>query len=334
MLNRKANFYAVMLILLSACTKQDITPVNNSAQSGSVDEAWWRPKPDPDPNPDPEPSGETVFGLLDEEETDDTKARMDEADLKLVRMQIYLSEKTVSKPINGFLEDGYDVHINMNWYAKPNGYRGFPTNTALLRSRAEEFFQYYAPYKDQIPFIAVENEWNFDVIHGGILQDYLAELAIITEIGHKYGFKITDGGITGNALQRWTYSQLSGAEQEQWKEEYPVNLNGGDVDYDYLMDMIDEFIDGVQDIDLDYINVHWYNARTCGDGFATATQAFMKACNQKRVVCNEFGIRSNSFDLYSATVDEIRGNADYAITYSGTNGQAVFLTDAMLDELY
>ena len=346
MSSRKVNLYAVMLIALTACTKQNITPATESVSAETVNSSqqWW---PFPNKNGGDGNSGqETAFGLTQEQyagETpqqliDETQERMNEAGVNLTRVQISLSEGPVNKAIDAYLEDGNDVQILVNWDDAKNGKRDFPTDKEInsLKSRAEAFFQYYAPYKDQIPFVAIENEWDWQVMHGSNLQDYLDELAIITNIGHQYGFKIADGGITSTSLKRWTYSQLTGEEQQEWLDKYWVGLESGYKYYDYndLMNIVNTYIAGVKNINLDYSNVHWYNESECGNGFATAAAAFLTACNKNVVVCNEFYISTNSLYLFSSTVDEIRSYAKYAVAYSGNDKDelAIRLTDAMLDE--
>jgi hypothetical protein len=346
MSSRKANLYALMLIALTACTKQNITPATESVRAETVNSSqqWW---PFPNKNGGNGNSGQqTAFGLTQEQydgETpqqviDETQDRMNEAGVNLTRVQISLSEGSVNKSIDAYLEDGNNVQILVNWQNAKNGERNFPTSkeTNFLKSQAEAFFQYYAPYKNQIAFVAVENEWDWQVMHGSNLQDYLNELAIITNIGHQYGFKVTDGGITATSLKRWTYSQLTGEEQEEWLDTYWIGLESGYKYYDYnaLMNIINTYIAGVKNINIDYSNVHWHNDSECGGGFGIAAQAFLNACNTNEIVCNEFSISTNSLYLFSSTVDEIRGNAKYAVAYSGNDKDelAIRLTDAMLDE--
>jgi len=150
----------------------------------------------------------------------------------------------------------------------------------------------------------------------------------MTSVGHKYGFKIADGGITYASLQRWTYSQLPATEQEQWKQKYYVGLND---DYDGFLGMVNSYIAAAKKIDFDYSNVPWCNQTTCDNGYRTATQKFMIACNKTTTVCNEFGVKTNSLTLFTQTVNEINGNALYAIAYSGSSREndKIELTTAM-----
>ena len=321
---RKVSLYASLFIFLAACTKQEIIPAAQQSLSNSISANSYAQASIPMP---------TVFGLIEEDASDDqTKADMKTANVNIIRLTIILSQTSVDKTIDSYLSQGYNVEISVSWFSGVNGSRGFPTDTNAVKSQANAFFQYYASHKNQIPFVSIENEWDYEVQHGANLQSYLKELSIMNTAGHKYGFKIADGGITSGSLQRWVYSQLSGTAQEEWKNNYYVGLNN---DYDAFMNIINTFIAAAKNINFDYSNVHWYNTIKCNNGYSTASKTFMTACNKKTTVCNEFGIRTNSLALFTQTVTEITGNALYAVAYSGTNqkGKAIKLTDAMLTVL-
>ena len=316
MLNCKVQLCTALLVILTACKKQEFYPaVNVDVGNASQQSQLVTP---------------TTFGLAEENTTDsETKKDMSTADVNILRLGIYLSETTINRTADSYLAQGYQVQFIVCWDDTINGNRSFPKDTNAIKVKANAFFKYYANRKKQIPFIAVENEWDLQVQNGANLQDYIRELSIITAIGHKYGFYIADGGITSAALQRWTYSQLPAAAQVQWKLNYYVGLNN---DYDGLLNIVNTYLASVQKVNFDYSNVHWYNSIICGNGFATSSKAFMKSGNKKVLVCNEFGIRTNSLTLFTQTDNEINGNALYAIAYSGSNvpGKAIKLTDGML----
>jgi hypothetical protein len=323
MFPRKVNLYALLLIALTACTKQEIVP--SSALSSL--------QPDTSYAAGVQLPQLTTFGLIEENTTEDqTKADMKKANVNIIRLTIFLSQTTVNKNIDNYLSQGYNVQISVSWFTGTNTNRGFPSpkDTSAVRSQANAFFKHYSNRKNQISFVSVENEWDHEVQAGsGKLQDYINELSIITSVGHKYGFKISDGGITYASLQRWTYSQLTGNAQEQWRRCYYVGLNDN---YDAFLNMINTYIAGAKKIGFDYSNVHWYNAMMCSNGYGTASSTFMNACNKKTSVCNEFGIKTSSLTLFTETVDEITGNSKYAVAYSGTNqeNKAIKLTNSML----
>jgi hypothetical protein len=323
MVRCKVNLYALLLIALTACTKQEIVPSSPlSALQSDTSYAVALQLPQL-----------TTFGLIEENSTDaQTKADMKTASVNIIRLTIFLSETTVNKTIDQYLSQGYNVQISISWFTGTNTNRGFPSpkDTSAVRSKANAFFKYYADRKNKISFVSIENEWDHEVQTGGAnLQDYINELSIITSVGHKYGFKVADGGITYASLQRWTYSQLTGTAQEKWKQQYYVGLNN---DYDAFLNMVNTYIAAAKKIDFDYSNVHWYNTLMCNNGFGTASKTFMLACNKKTSACNEFGIKTNSLTLFTQTVAEITGNVLYAVAYSGTNQQdkAIKLTNAML----
>jgi|GEM_PF-6628083 len=323
MLLRKVYLNALLLTAVTACTKQDIIPSSLSAVSLSDTSYAVAQAPIP---------MQTTFGLMEAKTSSAQKrADMKTANVKIIRLTIFLSETTVNKVIDDFLSRGYNVQINLSWFTGSLTNRGFPTrrDTSAVRAQATAFFKYYADRKKQIPFVVIENEWDHEVQSGYNLQDYINEVSIITSVGHKYGFKIADGGITYASLQRWTYSQLPPSEQEQWKQKYYIGLND---DYDGFLDMVNTYIAAAKKIDFDYSNVHWCNQTKCENGYRTATQKFMIACNKTTTVCNEFGVKTNSLTLFTETVNEIKGNALYAIAYNGTGKEndKIKLTNAML----
>ena len=259
--------------------------------------------------------------------------KMKIACVKLVRNQLILSQKISGSYIDQYIKDGYNVQINLNWSETTWGAVAYPTDLNKVKAQAEKFFQYYAPNVKSIPVVVVENEWDNTAFHKGTIADYVAELSAITTIGHKYGFKIADGGLSSTNLRRWTYSTLSGDAADTWANNYFV---GPKLDtYPTVIQAVNTYAASINTIPLDYLNVHWYNVDACYNGFKTASQAYLKACNKKLIMTNEFGIKTNSDQLFNSTVNEFRGVASYAISYSNNNGggEAISLTDQMIKYL-
>ena len=353
MFNRRASLYAILFIALTSCSKDDIL-TSQSASESDNSQMWW-PFPKKNGGGGGDDGGSdsvfklTAFGFVQEQSgnklpqdhIDETIGQMKKANVTLTRVNISLSKGYYNKSIDSYLSSGYHVQIIANWDGDGNGKRHFPTPGELeyFKSQAKAFFEYYAPYKDQIAFVAFENEWDWQIINNdAILEDYLAELAAVVPIGHQYGIKVTDGGITSTSLKRWTYSQLSGEEAEEWLDTYWVGLEEGYKYFSYsaLMNIINTYTDFVKNVDLDYSNVHWYNVNECGYGFATATEKFRQACNKALTTCNEFYISTNSLYLFQQTVDEIKnGDPEVAVAYSGTDTdeKSVKLSDDMLEVL-
>lgn len=316
--------YLLLALCIAASCKKEIQPltVENSSADAEVHAAQTAPQ--------------TTHGLLVAKGGFEVvKEKLDYAGIKLTRVSLFLSEKTKSGVIDRYLKAGYHLQVNLNWSNVAFGPQPFPTNINNVKKRAEEFFKNYASQKDQIPLVVVENEWDNVLYHKGTIDQYLNELAAITEIGHKYGFKIADAGITSTGLRRWAYTQLSAAEADEWFQQYWV---GGKMDnFNLLIKAVNYYAEGIRNIPVDYLNVHWYNINGCFDGFDKCAEAYKKACNKTNLICNEFGIKLNSEALFEATVNELNGKVAYAIAYSGTgkgDGEsAVRITDPMLEHL-
>ncbi len=320
----KACFHLLVLFVLSSCTKE-LPTIDEQVSANAESNDLKSP---------PQTVITTTYGLDYAVGTVSTfEQKMKIAGVKLVRNQLILSQKISGSYIDQYIKDGYNVQINLNWAQPTSGPIAYPTDLTKVKQRAEQFFQYYAPNVKSIPVVVVENEWDNTGFHKGNISDYIAELSAITTIGHKYGFKIADAGLTSTNLRRWTYSTLSGAAATTWATNYFV---GPRLDtYATVIQTVNNYAALINTVPIDYLNVHWYNVDACYNGFKTASQAYLKACNKKLIMTNEFGIQTNSTALFNSTVDELRGVASYSISYSNNNsgGDAISLTDQMIKDL-
>ena len=267
-----------------------------------------------------------------------TEKILTETCVKCVRIASYYSDPKVwNSVIDEYLRKGFMVQINLNW--KSTGTTSdYPTNDALIRSKGEEFFKYYEQYKHLIPVVVIGNEWDNRNYHSGTIAQYLNELSILTEVGHKYGFMIASAGITGSGLGRWAYSKLIGAEQSWWKANYFTGLKK---EYDLMVRTIDEFAAGARSIPFDYANTHWYNKDDVPGGYPIALKLYMDACGKIRAINNEFGIKVtsskiNALNLFLKTILEIKASGvEIAILYSGDGRgtNAIRITDEMYKTL-
>ncbi len=258
----------------------------------------------------------TSFGLMPANTTLAQKEQILKASgINLIRITLFVQQQgTHSDLADQLLKDSFQVAFNFDW-ANTSSPVAFSTDTALIRIKAEEFFSYYQAYKNQIPFVVNENEWNNINYHLGTIQDYLTELAIVTNVAHKYGFRIADAGISGSALQQWTYWQI---QSKDWAINYKVPYNSDN--YKLLLQAVDQYAAGIKNIPIDYLNAHWYEQDSCYNGFQTAVNLYKTACGKSKLISNEFGIRGVYSDkLFMNTVNEVRGNVSYGILYSGNN---------------
>lgn len=290
--------------------------------------------------PDTTTSLTIEWGIMQAQDNNtETKAILDNSAINIVRIPVYFDRTVNNRVADDYLKTGYKVQLNFNWKATGTAV-GFPIDDAVLIKAAEAFFQYYMPYRALIPVVAVENEWdNMTSLHGstayhtGTVQQYLKELKIVTEIGHKYGFKIADAGITGNNLARWTYRKISSDSSAWWKSKYFVGL---DNKYELMITTLDEYAKGVKDIPIDYINMHWYNKTESNGGYLIASKLWMKATGKTASINNEFGLDIHSTSLFLQTAEEIRASgAAIGIIYSGMDyeGKAIKITPEMIQQL-
>lgn len=279
------------------------------------------------------PKAPVLFGLIQQQSTTaDDIAIMKRTGLKCIRSQVYFANSISTNAIDQYLQNGFQVQINFNY--KPTAIpTPYPTDTAFIRKQAKAFFAYYKKWLKQIPVVVCENEWDNKDYHTYNIAPYLIELSIVTDEGHKAGFLVSDAGFTSGNLKRWIYSQLTGIEQAQWKEQYAIVLNSPDNPYDSMLNQAKIFLNGIKTIPIDYINVHWYNTSLCFNGLPKAAQLYLKACNKTAIISNEFGIKVSDTTLLKNTINELRSaGIKMGIAYSGIDAAnlAVRLNDDQL----
>lgn len=286
--------YFLLYAVLNSCTKTNEAATNSFTSSG-YNNLFYNPV--------------TTFGvLLAGKDLTATESSMNRNGIELVRQSIFYSINTSSKSIDSYLKDGYNVEINFNYQATSTA-KPWPTDTAMIRRKAESFFSYYKKWLSQIPVVVCENEWDFSKFHIGPIQNYLNELTIVVQVGHKYGFKVTDGGITDGKIRMF----------------YKGYVN------------IDTFLSGIKKIPVDFINFHWYvaNDQTKDYNLRDVVNNYLQATGKSKAMTNEFGLKSNSMTLWTNEVNALKGFVYYGIAYSGTNDPngAITLSDAMLNML-
>ena len=269
--------------------------------------------------------------------------KMTEAGFDLVRVPVFLSEEFSKQGIDNYLTNGFSVQINLNWN-KTQVPSDFPTPSDYPEARkmAKKFFDHYRPYKDQIPLLCLGNEWDNLSYHSNSIIYYVYGLRLIVDLAHEFGFKVADAGITSTSTKRWMYSQLSGAEALLWKKNYWVAEDRAD--YQPLMQRIQFYIDHIQSVPIDYLNMHWYNIDHTANGFPKAAGTYLKQCGKTEIITNEFGIKTPELGLWKSTVKEVSSyqtddgdkTTRFALAYSAQVNRpdnAIRLTDPMLAEL-
>lgn len=257
------------------------------------------------------PSITTEFGvLLAKIGTTDTINQLQAAKIKMVRAQVMWSISTHNPVLDAYLKAGLDVQINFNYEATETAVP-YVTDMAKVRAAYNAFATYYLPFKTQIKCVCVENEWDNTGYHSGtdIQTAYLNILATVVDENKKFGFPISDGGITDGGIKGWNDKRLN----------------------------FDKFIADIKNISIDYLNFHWYesaNALKHYDLKQVATN-WMNACGKKVIINNEFGIRTATLLLWQSEVTALKGFASIAVAYSGINdpNKAITLTSDYLQAL-
>jgi len=266
------------------------------------------------------------------------------ADFNLIRFTLFLSQNNTLRVLDQYLSAGFFIQLNTGWMPTTHP-TPFPTEIdfAVIKQKVIALFEKYknSPYKDRILFLVIGNEWDNLNYHNNSIDYYLAELKFLTTIAHQYNYKVADAGITSTALQRWMYSQLTGQDAIQWKRDYFVGEKLPN--YLPLLKQVEYYISKIKEIPIDYLNVHWYNAVKCSNGYPGAAGTYLERCGKTEVITNEFGQKIPSLPVWKQTVKEVSTfntlagpkTTKYALAYSGVGdaGKAIELTDEMLKEL-
>ena len=251
--------------------------------------------------------------------------------ITIVRDRIVLSnpkERTL-------LNSGFDVFMNINYGNVQQGGGTsspvpFPTNLPAYTQMLKSAIAGFGSKKPVV--VAIENEEDNLKYHSGSAQDYINELKAAIPVLHASGIKVTNAGLTSQSIAYLVYNDLMQrgmrAEAQAYKQSVQININAPWVLK--KADFIKHVIVAYKDIDLDYVNFHWY-------GKSNDTKALEQTINYiqrvtgKPVVTNEIGQYDNSPETVRAIIQTCRKEKmPFVIWYSGLKGggRAVSLQNA------
>src|ERR1700749_2893333 len=107
MSNHKASLYALVLIALTACSKE-LSPIPENTEKQPPSQQLI-------PEEEEAPQPKTRFGLMTSlTSTSETEAQLDKAHVRIVRAPLFLSQTIIGKTIDEYIADGYRVQVNLN----------------------------------------------------------------------------------------------------------------------------------------------------------------------------------------------------------------------------
>ena len=202
-----------------------------------------------------------------------------------------------------YREAGINVALNINWYSH-NLYGApvpFPTNLVLYKNTLTAVLNKYP----DPAIVVIENEETQKEYHSGAMNNYVAELYAAIPIVHGKGLKVTNGGIHPQGLCYWVWKDYIDRDLPDsaawWKTTtFSPQMNGGvsnpTASINFYWRQIDTLLRAYDTLDLDYVNMHYYEPiNSAGDGVAVTGNAIKIIADYvwrrtgKRTMTNETG---------------------------------------------
>jgi hypothetical protein len=228
---------------------------------------------------------------------------------KRLRVSVRLNSLP-SGPIQAAEDAGFQVLMTADAKEFPSS----PPKPSVYRARLGRALDLYPT-----PVVSIENEETADKFYAGTPQDYLDQLKIAIPVAHNRGVKISDGGLVSLGVQLATWYDLWHRGKHSAADNYaqlafPDSRAGAAIIDDLpnsehpnrpilghtpkAKETLDDtlyLIDGFRDLDLDYVNYHWYQSTPQAMQMSVD---YLRRATGKAVITNELG----QFDRSPATV--------------------------------
>jgi hypothetical protein len=181
----------------------------------------------------------------------------------------------------------------------------------------------------------IENEPFNENHYSGPISDYFTELSTAIDVCHKRGFKVADGGLNPQRVCMLVYQNYVSKGQQHKADDFAaralidknlrVAQGKGSADAQAKLDQTKKMVDEYKKLDLDYVNIHWYEPIKSGidqsvtsPGVLQEVADYLRSATGHPVITNEFGQNNTQPSLVASQVDAFR-SADfkYAIDFSG-----------------
>ncbi len=294
--------------------------------------------------------GSTEFGVMfaDISSVQDKLAILKQLHVKTTRMTLSMDTWNGSNPALEALQNaGYKVFLNVYWKKIRNTDgtktpQPYPTGNDLNVYR-EKLNEILTKYKPEV--LLVENEELVLKFHSGDIKDYLNMLKVAVEVAHSKGVKVSDGGITNPQVSLLIYDYLMNQNRRSEAASFGKSAMNARIlkfaqnhnmatDLGRKLAQAQELVAGLKDIDIDYVNLHWYEplsekgtenisnytAAVTPNALGYAVQ-YLKAVTGKDVILGECGQVNSNASLTLSMLQEIsKSGVPYAIWLSSDNG--------------
>jgi hypothetical protein len=278
--------------------------------------------------------------------------------VQLVRHTITLESWNGSSYFYDMLNNaGYRILLNIT--ATPQGRpRPFPSDMAKYRKDLNAVLSVYKP-----EMVVIENEEYNVTYYNGSAQDYINQLKVGIEVAHQHGLKVANGGLTGRILSLLTYYDYRKRGMMKEADDFARRTQPDDIlrslpdlssnrRFSKGMAAMDSLITAYKDMNLDYVNFHWYEPikykepknNGADDVKSIDTKAlgemiaFLKRRTGKSVMTNEIGQINQSTTILQSILEQcLTSGLSYVIWYSGdgesiNEAEAIHNTDGTLRE--
>ncbi|MBS1729905.1 MAG: hypothetical protein JSS67_03910 [Bacteroidetes bacterium] len=292
--------------------------------------------------------GNTQFGVMfaDISSAQDKLEILKQLRVKTTRMTLSMDTwNGQNSNLEALQNAGYKVLLNVYWKKIRNDDgtktpQPFPTGSELdvYRTKLNDILSKYKP-----EVLLVENEELVLKFHSGDISNYLNMLKVAVDVAHSKGVKVSDGGITNPQISLLVYNYLLNQNQRDEANRFAnstmntrilkfsqnQNMNS---DIGKKLAQAQELVEGLKNINIDYVNLHWYEqmgtkASTSNNTNAVSTGQlgravdFLSKLTGKPVILGECGQVDADETLTSSMLQEIANTGvPYAIWLSSNNG--------------
>ena len=310
----------------------------------SVPTATRKQEPQPSPTqtslPSLNPNSKTQFGVMVFGQSGiQQKIKVaKELDVNVVRSSLSIDAwQGYNKMYEAFDNAGFKVVLNIGWghVNKADGSREpvpFPKDTVEYKRKLAAILTKYKP-----ELVVIENEEIAPVYHTGPISDYANELRAAVTVCHSFGVKVTNGGLRTIETALLAYDDYI---QRSLKDSARIFMNkafnplmikamqnpGSNGKLDQFRKDAHYLIEQFADINLDYINVHWYEPLNNPDAdldvavpdCISIVSNYLKRVTHKPLMSNEIGTTNFKPSLVSSMLQEFaKNNYAYVLWYSG-----------------
>lgn len=318
--------FPCLMLLLASCQKDVSSLANPSATS----------TPASFPKRVQSPFGVMITGIPDNDKMIVAKSLA----VNKVRAEITLNGFSQLLPyIDSLKNNGLDVITNFDYYGPATKALPFMRSSSAIATGISSVLKQYRPY-----LVAVENEEVNAQNYSGSVQGYINELTAATQFLHANNIKVTNGGLTEEVLCILVYRDylsrgLTAQAADFAKRTMPpaiINSLPSLSNYPGLANRVlaaDTLVRAYKNIDLDYINFHWYepvierwpdvpygvsNIQHIDTRAMAEVMNYLNKATGKTVISNEVGELTDSPGIVQDIMTQFAAlQTPYVIWYSG-----------------